>query len=115
MAKIYIVKHSAKKALDNHLEKLKKRGGEYEINGLQISYSFPNQAVKSKHVYSSKDEFDKKNPYVLVFFDPQYKVPTIEKSFTNKKAALNYSQGATGNHQVMTRKQYEALISKQSK
>lgn len=38
----YTKKHSNKRALDSHLEKIKKRGGQYEIEGNTINYWFPN-------------------------------------------------------------------------
>jgi len=59
--------------------------------------------------YSSKEEFETKNAYVLVTFETRDNktIATIDKSFTNKKSAQRYFEKHGHNHQeVMTRKQY---------
>ena len=59
--------------------------------------------------YNSKEEFEAKNPYVLVTFETRDNetIATIEKSFTNRKSALRYFEEHGHNKQeVMTRKQY---------
>jgi len=59
--------------------------------------------------YNSKEEFEAKNPYVLVTFETydNKTVATIEKSFTNRKSAQRYYEERGHNKQeIMTRKQY---------
>lgn len=59
--------------------------------------------------YSSKEEFEKKNPYVLVTFEVinGSTYATITKSFSNKRTAdLYYENYGHRNQEVMTRKKY---------
>ena len=37
----YTQKHTSKVALDSHIDKIKNRGGKYEVDGLTIKYWFP--------------------------------------------------------------------------
>jgi hypothetical protein len=60
-------------------------------------------------IYSSKEEFERKNPYVLVAFEvmDDQTFSKIEKSFTNKKTAERYNEQFFHNKlEVMTRKKY---------
>lgn len=66
-------------------------------------------------VYSSKEEFERKNPYVLVNFETvdSRSIATIVKSFTNKKTAMRYLENfGNGKQEIMTRKKFmsEALF-----
>lgn len=65
--------------------------------------------MKTQKFYSSKEEFEAKNPYVLVQFETRNgsTIATIEKSFTNKKSADKYFENyGNRGQEVMTRKQY---------
>ena len=59
---------------------------------------------------SRKEEFEAKNPYVIVVFEihDNKTIATIEKSFTNKKSANKYLDDhcANSHYEVMTRNQY---------
>ena len=66
--------------------------------------------MKTQKMYSSKESFEAKNPYVCVE-TPSYqgqkcKPAQICESYTSKKVAENQSQGG----RIMTRKQAEKLI-----
>lgn len=59
--------------------------------------------------YSSKEEFERKNPYVLVTFEviEGQTFASIAKSFTNKKTADKYYENYGHRKQeVMTRTKY---------
>ena len=59
--------------------------------------------------YSSKEEFERKNPYVLVTFEviEGQTFASITKSFTNKKTADKYYENYGHRKQeVMTRTKY---------
>ena len=59
--------------------------------------------------YSSKEEFEKKNPYVLVTFEVinGSTYATITKSFSNKRAAdAYYEKYGHRKQEVMTRVKY---------
>ena len=60
-------------------------------------------------IYSSKEEFERKNPYVLVTFEviDGSTFAKIAKSFTNKRTAdLYYENYGHRKQEVMTRKKY---------
>lgn len=60
--------------------------------------------------YSSKEEFEAKNPYVLVQFEvyDNQTFSSIVKSFTNKKSADKYFENyGNRGQEVMTRRKYE--------
>jgi len=44
----YKKEHTNKEALENHIIKIKKRGGKYSVKGNVITYSFPEKVLKSK-------------------------------------------------------------------
>ena len=66
--------------------------------------------MKTQKTYSSKEEFEAKNPYVLVQFETidNSTFTSVVKSFTNKKSADKYFEdyGNRG-QEVMTRRKYD--------
>ena len=68
-----------------------------------------------KQIYSSREEFESRNPYVLVNLETVdgRMIVAIVKSFTNKKTAFRYLEKfGNGKQEIMTRKQFmrEALF-----
>lgn len=66
-------------------------------------------------MYSSREEYERRNPYVLVNFEEVdcRMIVSIVKSFTNKKTAFRYLEKfGNGKQEIMTRKQFmrEALF-----
>ena len=54
--KVYIKEHKNKKAVDTHIEKIKKRSGVYILNGSTIKYSFDKKAtIQGLKSYQSKE------------------------------------------------------------
>lgn len=47
--KIYKKKHTSKKALDIHIEKIANRGGQWKENGLELEYRFPLEELMKKY------------------------------------------------------------------
>ena len=71
--------------------------------------------MATSRIYSNKDDFETKNPYVLVSFETinGSSFPAIDKSFINKKSADKYyREKGTKNQEVMTRRKFnkEALM-----
>ena len=65
--------------------------------------------MTTSRIYSSKEDFETKNPYVLVSFETinGTTFPTIDKSFSNKKSADKYyREKGTKNQEVMTRRKF---------
>ena len=66
--------------------------------------------MRTQKKYSSKEEFEAKNPYVLVQFETMNNrtFTSVVKSFTNKKSADKYFEkyGNMG-QEVMTRRKYD--------
>ena len=66
--------------------------------------------MKTTNTYSSKEEFEAKNPYVLVQFETidNRTFTSIVKSFTNKKSADKYFENyGNRGQEVMTRRKYD--------
>jgi len=68
------------------------------------------------NIYSSKEEFEAKHPYVLVEFNTyeNQTIATVFKSFTSKKVGENYiinnGLSRASNLDLMTRTKYDKII-----
>jgi len=64
----YTKKHTSKKALESHLEKIKKRKGQFEISGNRITYWFPSPGKYD--TLQKRINFASKKGNILTFKKP---------------------------------------------